>query len=116
MTDHPLKSVTDRRLGKPLPYQLANQPRALLQAELTFHLKSLYKKIVKAYKVLALVSDCYPFPKGRFSRVTHPSATFPFIKINLKKLIVRLACVKHTASVHPEPGSNSQLYPVFSLN
>jgi hypothetical protein len=23
------------------------------------------------------------------------------------KTLVRLACVKHTASVHPEPGSNS---------
>jgi hypothetical protein len=23
------------------------------------------------------------------------------------KILVRLACVKHTASVHPEPGSNS---------
>ena len=23
------------------------------------------------------------------------------------KIYVRLACVKHTASVHPEPGSNS---------
>ncbi len=25
-----------------------------------------------------------------------------------RKLIVRLACLRHTASVHPEPGSNSQ--------
>ena len=29
----------------------------------------------KAYGVLAFVSDCYPPPKGKFSRVTHPSAT-----------------------------------------
>ena len=28
---------------------------------------------------------------------------------------VRLACVRHAASVHPEPGSNSQL-KVFVLN
>ena len=26
-----------------------------------------------------------------------------------KGLTVRLACVKHTASVRPEPGSNSQI-------
>ena len=26
-----------------------------------------------------------------------------------KKCFVRLACVKHAASVHPEPGSNSQI-------
>ena len=29
----------------------------------------------KAYGVLATVSSCYPPPKGKFSRVTHPSAT-----------------------------------------
>ena len=29
----------------------------------------------KAYGVLASVSSCYPPPKGKFLRVTHPSAT-----------------------------------------
>ena len=29
----------------------------------------------KAYGVLAVVSNCCPPPKGKFSRVTHPSAT-----------------------------------------
>nr|ARV87669.1 hypothetical protein BW920_0082 [Auxenochlorella protothecoides] len=38
--------------------------------------------------------------RGRFSRVTHPFAT-------LLKGSVQLACVKPTASVHSEPGSNS---------
>ena len=28
---------------------------------------------------------------------------------NLKRCFVRLACVRHAASVHPEPGSNSQI-------
>ncbi len=54
------------------------------------------------YAVLIDLSVCYPPSKGRFPRVTHPSATgycYP----------VRLACVKHTASVRPEPGSNSPL-------
>ena len=43
-----------------------------------------------------------------YPRVTHPSATksyftrFPYDS-------VRLACVKHAASVHPEPGSNSHV-------
>jgi len=31
------------------------------------------------------------------------------------KTFVRLACVKHTASVHPEPGSNSPWYFFFFL-
>jgi len=58
-----------------------------------------------AYKVLATVSSCYSFPKGRFLRVTHPSATKYY---NSRIIIfVQLACVKHTASVHPEPESNS---------
>src|SRR5262249_49971053 len=54
------------------------------------------------YAVLISLSACYPPSKGRFPRVTHPSATgycYP----------VRLACVRHTASVRPEPGSNSPL-------
>ncbi|CAN6446790.1 unnamed protein product [Victoria cruziana] len=46
------------------------------------------------------VSSCCPPPKGRFLRViTHPPLETP--------LPIRLACVKHAASVHPEPGSNS---------
>ena len=41
-----------------------------------------------------------PHLKADCLRVTHPFATeycYP----------VRLACIKHAASVHPEPGSNS---------
>ena len=63
----PLKPATDRRLGEPLPPQQANQTRALPKVDRSFHLS--------AYRVLATVSSCYPLPKGRFSRVTHPSAT-----------------------------------------
>ena len=41
-----------------------------------------------------------------YPRVTHPSATkFRITRFHLNS--VRLACVKHAASVHPEPGSNS---------
>ena len=46
-----------------------------------------------------------------YSRVTRPSATVHFnlhseeIKL---KFLVRLACVRHAASVRPEPGSNSR--------
>ena len=48
--------------------------------------------------------------------VTHPSAT-KIEKIPAEALIlnifVRLACVKHAASVHPEPGSNSYIKVLF---
>ena len=43
-----------------------------------------------------------------YPRVTHPSATkFKITRFHLN--FVRLACVKHAASVHPEPGSNSHV-------
>src|ERR1700692_2327860 len=32
VADHPLRPATDRRLGEPLPHQLANQTRADLSA------------------------------------------------------------------------------------
>ncbi len=59
-----------------------------------------------AHRVLAAVSRSYPQPPGRFPRVTHPSATFTPPE---GKDHVRLACVKHAASVRSEPGSNSQV-------
>ena len=54
------------------------------------------------HPVLASVSRSYSEPKGRFPRVTHPCATIP-------ERIVRLACIRHAASVRSEPGSNSQV-------
>ena len=49
--------------------------------------------------------------RAGYPRVTHPSATQSPIDHpkNLKRCFVRLACVRHAASVHPEPGSNSQI-------
>ena len=40
------------------------------------------------------------------SRVTHPSAARN-VKSKLSTFPARLACLKHTASVRPEPESNS---------
>ncbi len=54
------------------------------------------------YPVLARVSPSYSEPLGRFPRVTHPCATSP-------EGLVRLACVRHAASVRSEPESNSQV-------
>ena len=94
MADHPLRPATDRRLGEPLPHQLANQTRADPSANQSFP--------QRAYPVLAQVSLGYSELKGTFPRVTHPSATHP-------EGCVRLACVKPAASVRSEPGSNSQV-------
>ncbi|KAK7366094.1 hypothetical protein VNO78_38530 [Psophocarpus tetragonolobus] len=67
VADHPLGPATDHRLGKLLPHQLANQTRAPPRADSSF--------CSSAYGVLAAVSSCCSPPKGRFLRVTHPSAT-----------------------------------------
>ncbi|CAI8585013.1 unnamed protein product [Vicia faba] len=67
VADHPLGPATDHRLGKLLPHQLANQTQAPPWVDSSFR--------SSAYGVLAAVSSCCPPPKGRFLRVTHPSAT-----------------------------------------
>ena len=56
----------------------------------------------RAYTVLAVVSNCCSVPLGMFPRVTHPSAA-------KSEDFARLACVRPTASVRSEPGSNSQV-------
>src|SRR3546814_441986 len=62
----------------------------------------------RSYAVLVPVSRGYPPRQGRFRCIPHPSATrHPGSK--LPCAAVRLACVRPTASVHSEPGSNSSL-------
>ena len=60
---------------------------------------------MRSYRVLDPVSQAYPPVQGRsltcYSPVRHSSTPASW------SLSVRLACVKHAASVHPEPGSNS---------
>ena len=63
----------------------------------------------------ALMRFYQPFPaaiplyEAGYPRVTHPSATKSLPKASFMKCFVRLACVKHAASVYPEPGSNSHV-------
>ena len=67
----PLVGSTSRFQAEPkqsiYPNQLANQTRAPPWADFSF--------CSSAYGVLATVSSCCSPPKGRFLRVTHPSAT-----------------------------------------
>ena len=58
----------------------------------------------RAYAVLARLSPSYPPLRGTFRCITHPFATDWSCPQP-----VRLACVKHAASVQSEPGSNSSL-------
>eukprot|EP01018_Ginkgo_biloba_P040963 Gb_09044 [translate_table: standard] len=57
VANHPLRLATDRRLGKPLLHQLANQTRAPPWVDSSF--------CSSAYGVLAAVSSCCSPPKGR---------------------------------------------------
>jgi hypothetical protein len=60
--------------------------------------------LLRAYAGLAPLSRSYPPLRGRSptcsSAVRHAAVQAP---------CVRLACIRHAASVHPEPGSNSAL-------
>ena len=109
MAGHPLRSATDRRLGKPLPYQLANQTRVHLVPPQFF---TPYHAVLCAYAVLAAISSCCPPVQGRlptrYSPVRH-SVSLDSIRKLPRNRFVRLACVRHAASVHPEPGSNSHV-------
>ena len=72
MAVRPLRSATDRRFGRPLPCQLANQTRV---HPIPPELFTLYHAIPCAYAVLPVVSNCYPPVWGRlptrYSPVRH---------------------------------------------
>ena len=63
------------------------------------------------HAVLIQVSLGYPPLSGRFLCITHPSATSC-----TEVQPVRLACVRHAASVQSEPGSNSPIKPNWSVS
>jgi hypothetical protein len=53
--------------------------------------------------------------RADYPRVTHPCATL--LRGPKPPVLVRLACVRHAASVHSEPGSNSPcIYEDFSIS
>ena len=72
MAGHPLRPATHRRLGGPLPHQLANGTRAHpYPINLWLQLDAYSQR----YAVLAQISLCYPPDKGRlltrYSPVRH---------------------------------------------
>ncbi len=103
MADRPLKPATHRCLGKPLPYQLANGTQTPPSAHKAFKYTTC---VMHCYPVLALLSKSCPRLKGRLSTRYSPVRHF---NCSRRNFLVRLACVRHAASVRPEPGSNSQV-------
>ena len=84
MADHPLRSATDRRLGEPLPHQLANQTRAHLSP---INLWLVYYALFQLYEVLIKVSFGYPSVKGRLPTRYSPVRRFPLINSSEDSLI-----------------------------
>ena len=101
----PLRPATDHSLGRPLPHQLANRPRAPPPAPFGF--------------VLADICGISPGFPGLFptrGQVTHVLLTrTPLYSPGCPGFLVRLACVKRAASVDSEPGSNSRLILIESM-
>ena len=98
MAVHPLRPATHHRLGEPLPHQLTNGTQSSLTAHIAFIIRSCDPIIISGISIrfqmlsqsvrqvlYALLTRPPPSPEGSS----------------------RLACVKHSVSVHPEPGSNS---------
>ena len=116
MADHPLRPATDRRLGGPLPRQLANRTRDPLVA------------IACEQRPPFLDEPCDPssscgisnplgllFPSTR--QVSHALLTRSPLYSRSKPLFhVRLACLIHAASVRSEPGSNSPVKSSIHLS
>ena len=102
MAGHPLRPATRRSLGGPLPHQLADRPRAHPPPQ---KLSTTRPCSRQSHSVLATVSGSYPKVKGRLLTCYSPVRR----SCTPKGLTARLACVKHAASVRPEPGSNSPL-------
>ena len=63
----------------------------------------------RAHAVLIRLSPGYPPLKDTFRCCTHPFATRRQAEA---RVTVRLACVKHAASVQSEPGSNSSVQSI----
>ena len=101
MAGHPLRPATDHRPGKPLPHQLANPPQAPPKAP-PKRFSSLNRNSASSCGLTHHFWWLSP-TSGQIAHVflTRPPREPP------EGDPVRLACIRHAASVDPEPGSNS---------
>ena len=79
MAVQPLSPATDRRLGGPLPRQLANQTRGHLEAINLWHKDHATSM---RHAVLAVVSNCCPPLQGRFLTRYSPVRHFPLLPLS----------------------------------
>ncbi len=114
MGGHPLRSPTRHRLGRPLPYQLADGT----QAPPEVNMGSFTQRFLNPSSTWGISSPFEPVSPAS-GQVTNALLTRSPLRTLL--LFVRLACIRHAASVHPEPGSNSPQnlpspFQVFSVH
>ena len=107
MADHPLRPATDRRLGRPLPHQLANLTSATPIARGLAIPRFLPQDVCGISVTFATLSPTTGYVPMHYSPVRHSQPP--------KGSTVRLACVKHAASVQSEPGSNSSVQSLLTL-
>ena len=96
----PLRPATRHRLGRPSPHQQADRPRAHPPPK-NFPPPTMRQEVVSS------ISPGFPELSQSGGQVAHVLLTRSPLIPGRNRIIVRLACVKHAASVRPEPGSNS---------
>ena len=107
VADHPLRSATHRSLGEPLPHHQANGAWTPLQAPACKQRPALICE-AEASRMLCGISPPFGGLSPTSGQVTHVLLTrLPLYSPPEGSFLVRLACVKHAASVRSEPGSNS---------
>lgn len=110
MADQSLNSATHHCLGRPLPHQLANAPRA--HPKVTAY--AAFQTWIMRFMLLSGISTCFQVVSQSLGQIAHVLLTHPPLasnkssRRNLWIQLARLACIRHAASVRPEPGSNSQ--------
>ena len=101
MAGHPLRPATRRRLGRPSPHQQADRPRAHPTPQKLSPTRPCDQQGVFG------IRPSFPGLSQSAGQITHVLLTRSPLEYPRKGLSVRLACVKHAASVRPEPESNS---------
>ena len=79
----------------------------LMGRELTPHRVSTFTPVPCDTVVLSGISNCFQLLSPFVGQIAHALLTRPPLDYSRRNNLVRLACVKHAASVRPEPGSNS---------
>ncbi len=109
VADHPLRPATHRGLGELLPHQQANGTRAHPKA-IAFKKRPPFSAKSEDLVVLSGISSSFPELSQTLGQITHALLTrAPLYSPPEGDFLVRLACLRHAASVRSEPGSNSPI-------